>query len=205
MIVPRSFLGELLVEGLDGIVDPEQPVGRILDLCTGSGCLAIIAAHRYPDAAVDAADLMQNALDVAKRNVAEHGLIDRVTLQQGDLFGAIGNARYDLVLCNPPYVTSSAVEAFPPEYQAEPVEAHDGGKDGMMLLRRVLAEAREHLTPHGVLVMEIGLGRAVIERDYPDLDVLWLDTEESEGEVFAVTAAALAAKAAKPKAKAKKK
>ena len=205
VIVPRSFLGELLVEGLDGIVDPEQPVGRILDLCTGSGCLAIIAAHRYPDAAVDAADLMQNALDVAKRNVAEHGLIDRVTLQQGDLFGAIGNARYDLVLCNPPYVTSSAVEAFPPEYQAEPVEAHDGGKDGMMLVRRVLAEAREHLTPHGVLVMEIGLGRAVIERDYPDLDVLWLDTEESEGEVFAVTAAALAAKAAKPKAKAKTK
>ena len=133
---------------------------------------------------------MENALEVAKRNIAEHRLKDRVSLHQGDLFGAIGNARYDLVLCNPPYVTSDAVAAFPPEYQAEPVEAHDGGEDGMMLVRRILAEAREHLMPHGVLVMEIGMGRGVSERDYPELDLLWLETAESEGEVFAVTAAA---------------
>lgn len=203
VIVPRSFLGELLVEGFDGIVDPEQPVERILDLCTGSGCLAIIAAHTHPDATVDAADLMENALDVARRNVAEHGLDHRVTLHQGDLFGAVGEARYDLILCNPPYVTSAAVAAFPPEYQAEPVAAHDGGKDGMILVRRVLDEARAHLSSHGVLVMEIGMGRPVIERAYPDLDLLWLDTAESEGEVFAVTAAALSAKATKPRAKAK--
>lgn len=205
VIVPRSFLGELLVEGLDGVVNGEQRIERMLDLCTGSGCLAIIAAHQYRQARVDAADLMETALEVAKRNVAEHGLTDRITLHQGDLFGAVGNARYDLILCNPPYVTSEAVAAFPPEYQAEPVAAHDGGKDGMMLVRRVLEEAREHMTTRGVLVMEIGMGREVIERDYPDLDLLWLDTAESEGEVFAVTAAALGAKAAKPRAKGKKK
>lgn len=201
VIVPRSFLGELLVEGLDGIIDDAMPVDRVLDLCTGSGCLAIIAAHQYPAARVDAADLMETALAVAKRNVTDHGLTDRVTLHQGDLFGAIGNAKYDLILCNPPYVTSDAVAAFPPEYQAEPVEAHDGGKDGMMLVRRILAEAREHLTPHGVLVMEIGMGREIIERDYPELALLWLDTAESEGEVFAVTAASLGAKPTKPKSK----
>lgn len=204
VIVPRSFLGELLVEGLDGIVDPEQPIERVLDLCTGSGCLAIIAAHQYAGAHVDGADLMEGALEVARRNVREHGLGDRVTLHQGDLFGAVGDARYDLIVCNPPYVTSDAVAAFPPEYQAEPVEAHDGGKDGMMLVRRVLEEARDHLTPQGVLVMEIGMGRAVVERDYPDLDLLWLDTAESEGEVFAVTAKALGAvktKQGKPKPK----
>lgn len=201
VIVPRSFLGELLVEGLDGIIDDAMPVDRVLDMCTGSGCLAIIAAHQYPAARVDAADLMETALAVAKRNVTDHGLTDRVTLHQGDLFGAIGNAKYDLILCNPPYVTSDAVAAFPPEYQAEPVEAHDGGKDGMMLVRRILGEAREHLTPHGVLVMEIGMGREIIERDYPELALLWLDTAESEGEVFAVTAASLGAKPTKPKSK----
>lgn len=205
VIVPRSFLGELLVEGLGGIVDPEQPIERVLDLCTGSGCLAIIAAHQFPQAHVDGADLMEGALDVANRNVREHGLADRVSLHQGDLFGAIGDNRYDLVLCNPPYVTSDAVAAFPPEYQAEPAVAHDGGKDGMMLVRRVLDEARDHLTPQGVLVMEIGMGRAFIERDYPDLDFLWLDTAESEGEVFAVTAKALGAAKHKPVAKAKSK
>lgn len=205
VIVPRSFLGELLVEGLDGIVGPDEPIERVLDLCTGSGCLAIIAAHQYPEALVDGADLMDNALEVAKRNVCDHGLEDRVSLHQGDLFGAVGNSRYDLILCNPPYVTSDAVAAFPPEYQAEPIAAHDGGKDGMMLVRRVLAEARDHLKPNGVLVMEIGMGRAVIERDYPALDLLWLDTEESEGEVFAVTAKALDAVSGKALPKAKRK
>lgn len=202
VIVPRSFLAELMIGGLDGVWTADTPPARVLDLCTGSGCLAIVAAHMFPDARVDAADLSTDALTVATRNIAEHKLADRIMLHDGDLFGAVGTARYDLIVCNPPYVTTAAVAAFPTEYKSEPVMAHDGGADGMMLVRRVLAEAAQHLSQDGVLVVEIGQGRATIERAYPDLPFQWLDTEESEGEVFAVTAAALAtAKPAKSKAR----
>jgi ribosomal protein L3 glutamine methyltransferase len=204
-IVPRSFLGEFMVAGLESVWDHDAPPASILDLCTGSGCLAVIAAHTYPDATIDAADISTDALAVALRNVAQHKLSDRITLHDGDLFGAIGKAKYDLVICNPPYVTVAAVAAFPPEYAAEPVMAHDGGKDGMMLVRRILADAAQHLNPGGVIVMEIGQGRETIERDYPDLPFLWLDTEASEGEVFALPAAALQApKAARGKARGRK-
>jgi ribosomal protein L3 glutamine methyltransferase len=191
VIVPRSFLAELLVAGLEGIWTNDQPPSTVLDLCTGSGCLAIIAAHTYPDARIDAADLSTDALAVAAQNVTQHDMKGRVNLLDGDGFGAVGKAKYDLILCNPPYVTTQAVLAFPPEYAAEPSMAHEGGKDGMMLVRRLLNEAGQHLTPEGVLVMEIGQGRDVIERDYPDLPFLWLDTADSAGEVFALSAAAL--------------
>ena len=205
VIVPRSFLAELMIGGLDGVWTGDAPPARVLDLCTGSGCLAIIAAHMFPDATVDAADLSTDALAVAKRNVAEHALSGRITLHEGDLFGAIGASRYDLIVCNPPYVTSVAVAAFPTEYKSEPAMAHDGGADGMVLVRRVLAEAAHHLTADGVLVVEIGQGRATIERASPDLPFLWLDTEASEGEVFALPASALAAaKPAKAKARTKR-
>lgn len=190
-IVPRSFIGELLLAGLDGIVNEEVPPARVLDLCTGSGCLAIIAAHTYPDAAVDAADLSREALAVARRNVEAHRLQGRVSLHEGDLFGAVDTARYDLILCNPPYVTSAAVASFTPEYTAEPTMAHDGGADGLTLVKRILADAPAHLADDGVLVMEIGGGRAQVERTFPELELLWIDTETSEGEVFSVTAAAL--------------
>lgn len=196
VIVPRSFLGELMVGGLEGVWTADGAPDRVLDLCTGSGCLAIIAAHTYPQAEVDAADLSTQALAVAARNVAKHAVADRVHLHEGDLFGAVAAARYDLIVSNPPYVTADAVAQFPPEYAAEPAMAHDGGKDGMMLVRRILAEAAQHLTPDGVIVMEVGQGRETLESDYPDLPFLWLDTEQSEGEVFALQASAL--KAAKP-------
>ncbi len=204
VIVPRSFLGELMVAGLDGVWSHDAQPASVLDLCTGSGCLAILAAHIYPEASVDAADLSTDALAVAQRNVAQHKLGERVTLHEGDLFGAIGTATYDLIVSNPPYVTAAAVAAFPPEYAAEPAMAHDGGKDGMMLVRRILSEAAKHLTPDGVLVMEIGQGRGIIERDFPDLPFLWLDTAESEGEVFALSASALVPKPARNKARAKR-
>jgi ribosomal protein L3 glutamine methyltransferase len=205
VIVPRSFLAELMVGGLDAVWSGEDPPHAILDLCTGSGCLAIIAALTYPDATVDAADVSTDSLAVAERNVALHKLAGRITLHDGDLFGAIGKARYDLIVCNPPYVTTAAVAAFPPEYAAEPAMAHEGGKDGMMLVRRILGEAALHLNPGGAIVMEIGQGRETIERDFPDLPFLWLDTAESEGEVFTLPASALLApRSAKGKARAKK-
>ena len=205
VIVPRSYIGELMNGGFAGVLAAGEPPRRVLDLCTGSGCLAILAALEFPDALVDAADLSTEALEVARRNVAEYGLGARVHLRDGDLFGAVGDERFDLIVCNPPYVTSEAVAAFPPEYQAEPVMAHDGGADGMMLVRRVLAEAGAHLTPGGTLVVELGFGRPVIEAAFADLPFLWLDTAESEGEVFALPASALQRSATKPRAKAKPK
>jgi ribosomal protein L3 glutamine methyltransferase len=193
VIIPRSFLGELLIARLSGVVGDDEAPARVLDLCAGSACLAIIAAHVFPDAVVDAAEISSDALAVARRNVSDHGVEDRVHLRDGDLFGAVGDDRYDLIISNPPYVTSAAVAAFPPEYKAEPAMAHDGGNDGMMLVRRILAEAGQHLTPGGKLVVEVGQERSAIEAAFPDLPLLWLDTEESEGEVFAVDAAVLLA------------
>jgi ribosomal protein L3 glutamine methyltransferase len=191
VIIPRSFLGELLVNGLPGVLNADFAPGHILDLCTGSGCLAIIAALQFPDADVHASDVSTDALAVARKNVDTYKLSERLTLHDGDLFGAVGTTRYDLILSNPPYVTADAVAAFPPEYKAEPALAHDGGRDGMMLVRRILADASQHLTPTGKLVVEVGTGRQTLEDAFPHLPFLWLDTEESEGEVFALDAAAL--------------
>jgi ribosomal protein L3 glutamine methyltransferase len=195
VIVPRSYIGELLDDGLSAVVaDPDQ-IESVLDLCTGSGCLAILAALTFPNAAVDAVDVSRDALDVARRNVDDYGLADRVTLRESDLFTKLGKRRYDLILSNPPYVTRAAVAAFPPEYKAEPELAHLGGDDGMDLVRRILREVPAHLSPGGVLVVEIGMGRETLETEYPDLPFLWLDTEQSEGEVFALGAEALGARA----------
>jgi ribosomal protein L3 glutamine methyltransferase len=191
VIVPRSFLGELLVAGLPGVLAGDAPA-RVLDLCTGSGCLAIIAALQFPEAQVHASDASADALAVAARNIADYKLGGRLTLHEGDAFGALdADQMYDLIVCNPPYVTAAAVAAFPPEYQAEPVMAHDGGTDGMMLVHRILADAGAHLAASGTLVMEVGQGRATLERAYPKLPFLWLDTAASEGEVLALSADAL--------------
>lgn len=192
VIVPRSYIGELLDTGALAAVLPDpDSVVRVLDLCTGSGCLAILAAAAFPDAAVDAVDISADALEVAARNVADYGLADRIALHRSDLFSVLAGRTYDLILSNPPYVTSAAVADFPPEYRAEPQLAHLGGQDGMDLVRRILAEAGRYLAPEGALVVEIGMGRGVLETEYPDLPFLWLDTEESEGEVLALPAAAL--------------
>ena len=191
VIVPRSYIGELLGKGLAGVVDDPDAVERVLDLCAGSGCLAILAALAFPNAQIDASDVSPDALAVAERNVADYGLEDRITLLQSDLFAALSGRRYDLILANPPYVSSSGVTAFPPEYAAEPELAHAGGADGLDIVRRILDTAGEHLTEDGALVVELGTGRDILERAYPRLPFLWLDTAESEGEVLALSAAAL--------------
>lgn len=192
VIVPRSYIGELLVaDGLAAIVRNRAAVESVLDLCTGSGCLAILAALAFPNALVDATDVSRDALDVAARNVAGYGLGDRISLIESDVFSALAGRRYDVVVANPPYVTTAAVEAFPPEWRAEPRLAHEGGADGLDVVRRIMVEARSHLTDEAVLVVELGRGRAEFEAAYPSLEAVWLDTEESSGEVFAATAAAL--------------
>lgn len=191
VIVPRSYIGELLDDGLSAVVPDPVAVGRVLDLCTGSGCLAILAAEAFPGAAVDAVDISPDALAVAQRNVADYGLADRVRLLRSDLFAALSGETYDLIISNPPYVTAEAVASFPPEYRAEPELAHLGGEDGMDLVRRILTDAGKHLDPQGALVVEVGTGRETLETQYPDLPFLWLDTEQSQGEVFAIPADAL--------------
>jgi ribosomal protein L3 glutamine methyltransferase len=186
VIVPRSYLGELLAGDLfgdDALVDPER-VTRVLDLCTGSGCLAILAALRFPDATVDAVDISKDALAVARINVDEHGLKDRVHLRRGDLFAPLGDARYDLILTNPPYVDAAGMKGLPPECLHEPRLALAGGADGLKIVRRIIDQAPRHLTDTGGLMCEVGRGRTAVERAYPDKRFLWLDTEESSGEVF---------------------
>ncbi len=191
VIVPRSFIGELLMTAFaedNALIGDPAGVSRVLDLCTGGGSLAILAARVFPNAHVDAVDLSADALEVAKRNVEEHGLEDRVRLVHGDLFAPLEGRRYDLILTNPPYVDAEALAEFPPEYAAEPRMAHAGGEDGLAIVRRILEAAPGHLTPEGVLICEVGRGGAALTGEYPDLPFVWLDTEESEGEVFLLRA-----------------
>jgi ribosomal protein L3 glutamine methyltransferase len=197
VIVPRSFIGELFdthFGGQDGggatLVDPES-VETVLDLCTGSGCLAILASRRFPNAAIDAADISKDALQVAARNVGDYDLDDRLSLYRGDLFAPLGGKRYDLIVSNPPYVDADGMASLPAECRAEPRLAFDGGRDGLSIVRRIVAEAKAHLTPAGGLLCEIGRGREVLESEYPRLPLLWLDTEDSQGEVFWIGAADL--------------
>jgi len=188
VIVPRSYVGEILDgELFDGgelsLIDPSA-VERVLDLCTGSGCLAILAALRFPHAKVDAVDVSSDALAVAAINVAEHGLENRVTLLRGDLFEPTGATRYDLIITNPPYVDAAGMAGLPAECRHEPALALDGGGDGIAVVRRILAGATAHLTPGGGLLCEVGRGRAVLERAFPRTRFLWIDTEASAGEVL---------------------
>ncbi|TQF39762.1 SAM-dependent methyltransferase [Bradyrhizobium sp. UNPF46] len=197
VIVPRSFIGELLDShfGGDGevgsLINDPNAVERVLDLCTGSGCLAILAAHHFPNAAIDAVDISKGAIEVARRNVDEYGLGEQITLHRGDLFAPLGDARYDLIVTNPPYVDAEGMAALPPECRAEPKLAFDGGADGLDVVRRILAEAPDHLTPDGGLICEIGRGRHLVDEAFPELPLLWLDTEDFEGEVFWISAADL--------------
>jgi ribosomal protein L3 glutamine methyltransferase len=188
-IVPRSFLGEVLASDLftdeDFALLPDaEAVGSVLDLCTGSGCLAILSAMRFPGAKVDAVELSKGAFEVAKRNVAEHKLKKRLRVLRGDLFAPVANKRYDLIISNPPYVDDAGMKSLPPECRHEPSMAFDGGDDGLDIVRRIIDEAGAHLTDRGGLLCEIGRGREALERAYPQLRFLWLDTEESSGEVF---------------------
>lgn len=187
-LIPRSFIGDMLAGGVLPVAKPR----RILDLCTGSGCLAILAALAFPRATIDAVDLSPGALALARRNVATHRLGDRITLHRGDLFKPLDGRRYDLIISNPPYVDAGGMAKLPPEFRHEPRLALAAGDDGLDLVHRILAEAPRHLTKNGGLVCEIGRGREPLEAAYPRLPLLWLDTELSEGEVFWLTRSDLA-------------
>ncbi len=190
-IVPRSFIAELLA---DGSIDPwlGEHTRAVLDLCTGNGSLAVLAAMAYPDVQVDAADLSEDALAVARINVDRHGLAGRIRLVHSDLFAALPG-RYDLIVCNPPYVNTLSMAALPAEYQAEPDLALAGGEDGMDLVRRILREAPAHMNDHGVLVLEIGNERAHFEAAFPLLEAVWLDTSAGPDMVVLLTRETLAA------------
>lgn len=182
-LIPRSFIGDLLAGNALPLGDPRR-VKRVLDLCTGSGCLAVLAALAFPRARIDAVDLSAGALALARRNVAAHRFGDRITLHRGDLFAPLERRRYDLIITNPPYVDAAGMAALPPEYRHEPRLALAAGDDGLDLVRRIVEEAPRHLTRNGSLLCEIGRGRKPLERACPRLPFVWLDTEQSDGEVF---------------------
>lgn len=188
-IVPRSFIAELLA---DGTIDPwlGAHTQRVLDLCTGNGSLAVLAAMAYPDVHVDAADLSTEALEVAAINVTRHGLDDRITLMRSDGLAMLPGP-YDLVLCNPPYVNTQSMQALPAEYRAEPELALAGGADGMDFIRKLLADLPDRLSPQGVLVLEIGNEREHFEAAFPQLEVVWLATSAGEDQVLLLTREAL--------------
>jgi len=184
VIVPRSFIAELLREGLAPWVSDARRVRSVLDLCSGSGCLAVLAAHTFPNASIDAADLSPEALQVAHRNVKNYALGKRIRLVRSDLFDRLPARRYDLILSNPPYVAAAAMRALPREYRREPRLALAGGRDGLALVRRMLAQAAAHLNPGGLLVVEIGHNRAALEKTYPRLPFVWLETSAGNDFVF---------------------
>jgi ribosomal protein L3 glutamine methyltransferase len=198
VIVPRSFIGELLDSHFGGaegegasLIEDAGAVENVLELCTGSGCLSILAARAFPNAHIDAVDISRDALAVAARNVADYGLEDRVTQHRGDLYAPVAARRYDLIIANPPYVDAEGMAGLPPECRAEPKLAFDGGADGLDVVRRILDQATQHLTPEGGILCEIGRCRRALEAAYPQADFLWLDTEDSEAEVFWITASGL--------------
>ncbi|MDP1654811.1 MAG: 50S ribosomal protein L3 N(5)-glutamine methyltransferase [Hylemonella sp.] len=188
-IVPRSFIAELLA---DGSIDPwlGEHTKKVLDLCTGNGSLAVLAAMTYPDVTVDGADLSLDALAVARMNVEKHGLVDRITLLQSDGLSSV-RGPYDLILCNPPYVNAQSMATLPAEYRAEPELALAGGVDGMDFIRSLLREAPAHMSEHAVLVLEIGNERENFEAAFPKLEVFWLDTSAGDEQVLLITREAL--------------
>jgi ribosomal protein L3 glutamine methyltransferase len=184
VIVPRSFIAELLRDDLAPWVEDPDAVTDILDLCTGSGCLAVMGADAFPNAKVDAVDVSPDALRVARRNVDDYHFEDRITLVQSDLFEALNNKRYDIILCNPPYVTDEAMAKLPKEYQHEPMLALAGGADGMTVVKKLVRQARGHLKRGGLLFVEVGDGRREVERVLSDIPLTWLTTSAGDDMVF---------------------
>ncbi len=184
VIVPRSFIAELLREQLFPWVENPDEVSTALDMCTGSGCLAILAAHAFPNAHVDAVDLSADALDVAQYNVSDYGLEDRITLVESDMFARLQGKKYDLIISNPPYVDAESVTALPQEYKYEPEQALGSGTDGLNATRVILEQAAEHLTENGILIVEIGHNRDALEAAFPELPFTWLDVSAGNEFVF---------------------
>lgn len=191
VIVPRSYFAELLAERMSPwITDPEH-IHTALDLCTGSACLAILMAEAFPDAAIDAVDVSADALVVARRNVADYGLDDRVRLVQSDLLDNLKGQRYDLIVCNPPYVTAESMATLPAEYRHEPELALAAGTDGLDIVRRLLAAAPNHLTDNGLMFVEVGHNADIVEAAFPDLALMWIDAPSGEGKIFMLARDAL--------------
>lgn len=188
VLIPRSFIAELLQEQLSPWVQDPEAVGSVLDMCTGSACLAILAGMAFPNATLTAADVSRDALDVAEINRKRYGLEESLELVQSDLFENLADRRFDLIISNPPYVTQAAMDALPQEYRHEPALALGAGDDGMDVMRRMMPALREHLTDDGIAVIEIGDGRAAFEAIWPDLPVTWLTTSGGDDLVFVVTA-----------------
>ena len=187
VIVPRSYFAELLEDGFAPWIEDPEAVESALDLCTGSGCLAIVMAHAFPHAAIDAIDISSDALEVARRNIADYGLDDRVRAIESDLVATVKKKRYDLIICNPPSVPAAAMDALPAEYRHEPALALAAGADGLDVVRRILAEAAAHLNPDGVIAIEVGHNQDLVTAAFPDLNAVWLDTEHAAGKIFLVT------------------
>ncbi len=186
VIVPRSYFAELLEEGFAPWVQDPDHITRALDLCTGSACLAILMAIHFPNAVVDAIDLSPDALEVARRNIADYQLEDHVRAIQSDLFDAVPGERYDLIISNPPYVTDDAMRELPAEYRFEPSLALGAGEDGLDIVRRILAQARGHLNPGGMIAIEVGHNRPLVEAAFPHLPLTWLSTRTKDDAVFLV-------------------
>jgi ribosomal protein L3 glutamine methyltransferase len=191
VIIPRSYFLELLPEQIPHWLPAGKPVKRAVDVCTGSGCLAILLAHQFPEAKVDAIELSPDAMVVAKFNVASHHLAQRVKLHHSDVFDAVPPVKYDLILSNPPYVPTRELRGLPEEFKREPAMALDGGRDGLDIIRKILRQARERLQKHGIVVLEVGGLRAAMDRAFPELDLHWLHTEDGEDCVCVVQAARL--------------
>jgi ribosomal protein L3 glutamine methyltransferase len=190
VLVPRSPMAELIERRFEPWADPDA-IGRVLDLCTGSGCIAVACAHAFPDARVDATELSEAAAAVARRNVREHGVQDRVEVLTGDLYDPVGGARYDLILSNPPYVSAAEMAELPAEYRREPALGLAAGTDGLDVVRRILAGARRHLNPGGILVVEVGDSADRLAAAYPGVSFVWLELERGGGGVFLLDAAQL--------------
>ena len=186
VLVPRSPIAELIGDGFQPWIDPRR-VRRVLDLCTGSGCIGIAAAMVFPEARVDLADLSSEALEVARINVERHALGQRVTVLQGDLFGAVGTSRYDVIVSNPPYVAEEEFLGLPEEYGREPGLGLVAGEDGLDLVRGILAEAADHLQPGGILVVEVGSAEQALESAFPGVPFTWLEFEYGGSGVFTLT------------------
>ena len=184
VIIPRSFIAELVLERLYPWIDDPEGISSALDLCTGSGCLAILLAHGFPNAHVDCVDISEDALAVAAINIDNYGLQDAVHPCASDLFDALSGKTYDLIVSNPPYVNAASMEALPGEYLHEPNIALASGQDGLDATRRILSQSAAHLNPEGLLVVEIGHNREALEAAFPDIEFTWLDTEGGSGHVF---------------------
>jgi ribosomal protein L3 glutamine methyltransferase len=184
VIVPRSFIAELLRDQLAPWVEDAESITSAVDICTGSGCLAILMAHAFPNAAIDAVDISRDALAVARKNVTDYGLQDHVHLVQSDLMKKLKGKTYDLIITNPPYVNAPSMDQLPQEYRQEPELALASGEDGLAHIRQILADAPRHLNPGGLLVAEIGHNRDALEAAFPQLPFTWLDTSGGDQFVF---------------------